>query len=49
VPYLEGCDPGIACVSEFDYKNKLLITIISNCCNDVWKIKEKILSVLTQT
>ncbi|MDF2889500.1 MAG: serine hydrolase [Lacrimispora sp.] len=37
-PYFQGCDPGVSFKSAFDKKSQILITIVSNYGDDVWKL-----------
>jgi CubicO group peptidase (beta-lactamase class C family) len=42
MPYFTGSDPGVSFVSSYDRENNLLIVIISNFGDDVWKIHKQI-------
>lgn len=41
-PYFQGCDPGVSFKSAFDKKSQLLITIVSNYGDNVWKLWREI-------
>ena len=41
-PYFQGCDPGISFKSAYDRKNQILITIVSNYGDNVWKLWREI-------
>jgi len=42
VPYIQGCDPGISCVSSFDRTTDTTVTILSNKGDDVWSMEKRI-------
>ena len=42
-PYFQGSDPGVSFVSLYDIENEILITIVSNFGNNVWKFRNNIL------
>lgn len=43
LPYFTGCDPGISFISVFCREKNITITIVSNYCDDVWDIRNRIL------
>jgi CubicO group peptidase (beta-lactamase class C family) len=43
-PYFEGLDPGISFISSYDLKNDICLTVVSNCGQNVWKLRQNILS-----
>lgn len=42
IPYFQGCDPGVSFISSYDTDKKLLVVLISNYGDNVWRIHEKI-------
>jgi CubicO group peptidase (beta-lactamase class C family) len=40
-PFFQGSDPGVSFISSYNIEKDLLITIISNTGNNVWKIRRK--------
>ena len=42
-PHFEGCEDGISFISTYDETDDLLITLISNKGDDVWRLDRKIL------
>lgn len=42
-PYFQGSDPGVSFISLYDIENEMLITIVSNFGNNVWKLRNNIL------
>jgi hypothetical protein len=42
-PHFEGCEDGISFISTYDEADDLLITLISNMGDDVWKLDRAIL------
>lgn len=42
IPFFQGCDPGVSFISSYDPVTNSTITIISNTCDNVWEIEEKI-------
>jgi len=42
IPYFTGSDPGVSFMSSYDIENNLLIVLISNFGEDVWKIHKRI-------
>lgn len=44
VPYFQGCDPGVSFISLYDVEAKNMMTMVSNFGDDVWQLKEDILS-----
>lgn len=43
IPHFEGCEPGIGCISTYDARQGLLITLITNRGDDIWKLNRKLL------
>ena len=43
IPHFEGLEPGISSISTYDHEKDLLITLVSNKGNNVWKLNRKIL------
>lgn len=41
-PYFQGCDPGVSFISSFDREKQILVTLVSNYGDNVWKLKRKI-------
>lgn len=41
-PYFQGCDPGVSFLSAHDWKTNITVTLVSNYCDNVWKIMRKI-------
>lgn len=41
-PYFEGCDPGVSFISTYDFSQNTTITLVSNYCDNVWKIMKNI-------
>ncbi|MDW2799783.1 serine hydrolase domain-containing protein [Clostridium boliviensis] len=41
-PYFQGCDPGVSFISSFDREKQILITLVSNYGDNVWKLKREI-------
>ncbi|MBY0755354.1 beta-lactamase family protein [Clostridium sardiniense] len=46
LPYFTGCDPGVSFISTYKLDENILITIVSNFGDDVWKIMSDIQSQL---
>jgi hypothetical protein len=46
MPYFQGCDPGVSFISSYDPDKKLLVVLISNYGDNVWRIKKKYLIIL---
>lgn len=46
LPYFTGCDPGVSFISAYKLDENILITIVSNFGDDVWKIMSDIQSQL---
>jgi len=42
-PHFEGCEDGISFMSTYDETDDLLVTLISNKGDNVWKIDRQIL------
>ncbi len=43
IPYFEGCDPGVSFISSYNREKNLLIILVSNFGDNVWKIWREIL------
>lgn len=41
-PYFEGCDPGVSFISAYDFNKNMTATLVSNYCDNVWKIMRDI-------
>lgn len=41
-PYFQGCDPGVSFISIYDFKKNMSLTLVSNYCDNVWKIMRNI-------
>ncbi|MDK2967745.1 serine hydrolase domain-containing protein [Lacrimispora sp.] len=41
-PYFQGCDPGVSFISSFDREKQILVTLVSNYGDNVWKLKKEI-------
>lgn len=48
LPYFQGSDPGVSFISSYDKEKKIVITLISNYGDDVWKLHKAIASALKQ-
>ena len=44
IPYFQGSDPGVSFISCYDIKKKLMVILISNYGDNVWKILRNILN-----
>ncbi len=42
IPWIQGCDPGVSFISSFNQKDKKIITLLSNFCDNVWQISRTI-------
>ncbi|MFW6262458.1 MAG: serine hydrolase domain-containing protein [Thermotogota bacterium] len=42
IVHFEGCDPGVSFYSAYDREKDLMITLVSNFGDNVWKLYEKI-------
>jgi len=42
IVHFEGCDPGVSFYSAYDREKELMITLVSNFGDNVWKLHEKI-------
>jgi CubicO group peptidase (beta-lactamase class C family) len=42
IPYFQGCDPGVSFISSYDVDKKLLIVLVSNHGDNVWRLLRKI-------
>lgn len=47
-PYFEGCDPGVSFMSSYDFGNKVSVTVVSNYCDNVWALENKIMKSLNK-
>lgn len=45
-PFVQGMDPGICAISRYDDKNQIMITLISNHEDNVWKLAREIKELL---
>ncbi len=45
-PHFEGCDPGVSFISAFDKENQILVTLVSNYGDNVWKLRRDIAACL---
>lgn len=43
VPHFEGCEPGIGCFSAYDVRRDLLITLITNRGDNIWRLSRELL------
>lgn len=43
IPHFEGCEPGIGCLTTYDVRRDLLITLITNRGNNVWRMNRELL------
>ena len=43
IPYFQGSDPGVSFISCYDISKKLLIVLVSNYGDNVWKQKDNIM------
>lgn len=43
VPHFEGCEPGIGCYSAYDASRDLLITLITNRGDNIWRMSRDLL------
>lgn len=41
-PYFQGCDPGVSFITSYDIPNQLMIVLVSNYGDNVWKLLEDI-------
>lgn len=46
LPYFTGCDPGVSFISTYKLDENILITVVSNFGDDIWKIMSDIQSRL---
>ena len=46
IPHFEGCEPGIACLATYDAQRDLIITLITNRGDNIWKLNRNILRQL---
>lgn len=44
IPYFQGSDPGVSFISCYDIKSRLMVTLVSNYGDNVWKLLNDILS-----
>ena len=42
-PFFQGHDPGVSFFTYFNRKTNLMVVLVSNFCDDVWEVAEKIL------
>lgn len=42
VPYFQGCDPGVSFVTSYDFQRQLMIVLVSNYGDNVWKLRKDI-------
>lgn len=42
MPYFQGCDPGVSFLSSYDREKDILMTLISNFGNNVWKLMREL-------
>lgn len=47
LPYFTGSDPGVSFISSYDLEENLLITIVSNFGDNVWKMMKDIRKVVS--
>ena len=40
--YLQGCDPGVSFIAEYDPNNGMISVAVSNYCDNVWEIMRNI-------
>jgi CubicO group peptidase (beta-lactamase class C family) len=45
IPYFQGCDPGVSFISMYDWHKEVMITIVSNFGDDVWKMKRNLMTL----
>ena len=41
-PYFQGCDPGVSFLSSYDREKDILMPLISNFGNNVWKLMREL-------
>ena len=41
-PYFQGCDPGVSFISSYNLEKKLMIVLVSNYGDNVWKLLNNI-------
>lgn len=41
-PYFQGCDPGVSFISEYEPTTKIITTLVSNYCDNVWVNMQKL-------
>ena len=41
-PYFQGCDPGVSFISSLDREKQILVTLVSNYGDSVWKLKREL-------
>jgi len=46
IVHFEGCDPGVSFYSAYDREKDLMITLVSNFGDNVWKLYEKITEII---
>lgn len=42
IPYFQGCDPGVSCLSEYHPRTETVSVLVSNFGDNVWKIMREI-------
>lgn len=42
MPYFQGCDPGVSFLSSYDREKDILITLVSNFGDNVWKLMREL-------
>ena len=42
IPYFQGSDPGVSFITSYDIRKSLIVTLVSNFEDNVWKIRSKI-------
>mgnify|MGYP001032563008 FL=1 len=48
IPYFTGSDPGVSFMTSFDVQDQLIVTVVSNKEQNVWKIHNEIRKVMKQ-
>ncbi|QKN24595.1 serine hydrolase domain-containing protein [Caproicibacterium lactatifermentans] len=41
-PYFQGCDPGVSFITSYNIPNQLMVVLVSNYGDNVWKLLENI-------
>lgn len=47
-PYFQGCDPGVSFLTSFDMQKQLMVVLVSNYGDDVWKLQEDIIGQFSE-